>query len=660
MKTNYSFILKKKRTTIEPLKFQDTTTAINEDLQSIDQVVGGDSFSCYLMKDSTVLLYSDVKMKIDLKKKKKITKQVYAYPNLTQNKIIKISCGSNHIIILDDQGQVYSILGNKKKYINEIANGRGKYQRTKLNKPYLVGYFKKKKLFVHDVACGEGNSYFLCSKILNKKEKIEAQTENQKQISYSLYSCGSGLSTGTNADYSENVYSPKKVADNVLKVFSGRCCNHFWYTTSKGLLCGAGKNNYAKLGFENFNTIGIDVNINYTPRAINLKKMLASEIRDIKGGIFHSLLLTKSGELHSAGKIDSNGLNRVIKEFTKIESLKNTFVYHVTIYRKLNLIFTDNGIYYWGVLSFPNRSEQLKCLIPKKVDINNENGNGSINLQNYKLFNSNNIFYLISKNESDMLSSINDDFALLFKSKQLCDDVICDFPVHKAWIEIRTGKPIGHFKKWVAKNNFDQNQVLDFLNWIYSSKMSNFKENHFQLFFNQFIEKNDLMSSTITRSLIKLYQDQNSANFSIKVLKSNTNKKGGEKNINKKDDDDNEFNGGKEKTNEKENKEKGVRCGEEYEEIPVHDFVLFARSGLYRGFFDFTNNEKKNTNKVQDYSGKSLDTLKIFIKFLYFDELILTLNDDPKLVIKELSDAIEYYQLNPQSKLNLELIQIKK
>ncbi|KAJ3426005.1 hypothetical protein M0812_28452 [Anaeramoeba flamelloides] len=97
-----------------------------------------------------------------------------------------------------------------------------------------------------------------------------------------------------------------------------------------------------------------------------------------------------------------------------------------------------------------------------------------------------------------------------------------------------------------------------------------------------------------------------------------------------------------EQDEEEDNDEEEVE-EENYEEIPEHKFILLARSGLFREMFDYVN-EKDNTNKVQDYTNKSIKSLKILIKYFYTNSIELTTDQDPKLIVEELSDAVEYYQ----------------
>ncbi|KAJ5068160.1 u3 small nucleolar RNA interacting protein [Anaeramoeba ignava] len=89
--------------------------------------------------------------------------------------------------------------------------------------------------------------------------------------------------------------------------------------------------------------------------------------------------------------------------------------------------------------------------------------------------------------------------------------------------------------------------------------------------------------------------------------------------------------------------------------VYVHKEILHARSDLFRGMFLSVND---STNQVNDYSNKSVKTIQAFVYFLYHDQF------NPKLmtkrVRKELQDAVDFYQLNPQSVLPNELQKFQK
>ncbi|KAJ6247882.1 hypothetical protein M0813_18517 [Anaeramoeba flamelloides] len=71
-------------------------------------------------------------------------------------------------------------------------------------------------------------------------------------------------------------------------------------------------------------------------------------------------------------------------------------------------------------------------------------------------------------------------------------------------------------------------------------------------------------------------------------------------------------------------------------------------------------NEKDNINKIQDYTNVSIESLKILVEYFYTNSIELTVNQDPKLIVDELSDAGEYYQLNDKFYFKNELLKIKK
>ncbi|KAJ3448142.1 pep-cterm sorting domain-containing protein [Anaeramoeba flamelloides] len=84
---------------------------------------------------------------------------------------------------------------------------------------------------------------------------------------------------------------------------------------------------------------------------------------------------------------------------------------------------------------------------------------------------------------------------------------------------------------------------------------------------------------------------------------------------------------------------------EEVDEIDVHKIILQARSGLYRNMF---NNVQDNTSQVKDFSGKSIDTLELIIKYFYTGNLDITADMDIDIILEELQDAQEYFQIDPK------------
>ncbi|KAJ5080585.1 regulator of chromosome condensation [Anaeramoeba ignava] len=79
------------------------------------------------------------------------------------------------------------------------------------------------------------------------------------------------------------------------------------------------------------------------------------------------------------------------------------------------------------------------------------------------------------------------------------------------------------------------------------------------------------------------------------------------------------------------------------ESIRVHKLILVARSDLYRGMFLNVNDPN---NRVTDTSNSSSLSLKMLIKYFYFDSLDNDISSDS---IQELQELKEFYLLNPRT-----------
>ncbi|KAJ5066824.1 cyclin-dependent kinase inhibitor 2c-related [Anaeramoeba ignava] len=116
----------------------------------------------------------------------------------------------------------------------------------------------------------------------------------------------------------------------------------------------------------------------------------------------------------------------------------------------------------------------------------------------------------------------------------------------------------------------------------------------------------------IIKDLSKLYQEESTKDFTIII--------------------------GDEKEKEKE------------KEIKVHKLILVLRSELYKGMFLSV---QDSSNQVHDYSGKSFETIQELIYFLYHDKFEKETKEISNEMIKELKEIRDYYQLNPNSRIDL-------
>ncbi|KAJ6247521.1 hypothetical protein M0813_18558 [Anaeramoeba flamelloides] len=222
----------------------------------------------------------------------------------------------------------------------------------------------------------------------------------------------------------------------------------------------------------------------------------------------------------------------------------------------------------------------------------------------------------------DLRGSADTGFMELFEKQAIYDSQIKDTKFISALFNARTEGASEEIKN-ILDNSSNNEQVEEFFRWVYGET----KRSYLSIFeqFNSIYE--NLKARKFKDDIAKLYKDENSKDFKLLV---NTN-----------DEDD---------VVEDEDED-------EFEEIPVHKFILYARSGLFREMFHNVN--EKNINNVQDFSGKTIESLELLIKYFYTNSIELTADDDPELVVEELSDAIEYYQLEKNSNLYSELKKIK-
>ncbi|KAJ3426172.1 btk-binding protein-related [Anaeramoeba flamelloides] len=400
----------------------------------------------------------------------------------------------------------------------------------------------------------------------------------------------------------------------------------FFFTTSEpDLLYTCGSNNYGQLG------VGSTVDQNTATAVQNFK---GSEILTLSSGSYHSILITNEGQTFGCGSKEINGLGVRKTIFTLIPQLKEKKAVQVSTGLSRTLVLTDqNELYGWGFDEnlYPTNELPSRRDIPKKIRLPGFFTKYLYSKDQIRIACGSHISFLYL----DFKNTLSEDLRILYESKKFCDCEIGKLgnkiPVHKSLVECRTKLTIDQIQnKLFVEKSINKEQTLSFVKWIYSDEISDLEklEQTFNLLELTFPPSVD---NTLENDIAQLYKDNDSKDFTIFV--------------NIEDEEEEE--------EDEENKKVN------YEEIPVHKFILLGRSGLFRAMFDYVN-EKENTNKIQDYTNKSIESLKILIKYFYTNSIKLTANQDPEIIVDELSDAVEYYQLNDQCNFELELLKIKK
>ncbi|KAJ3438610.1 hypothetical protein M0812_14620 [Anaeramoeba flamelloides] len=423
---------------------------------------------------------------------------------------------------------------------------------------------------------------------------------------------GNGYNSGRLGDGTSNKKKnlPVLIFENVTRVFGGVQGYCFFFTTKNNELYTCGANSYGCLGIGN-NTNQIS--------PVKVPNWKAEDVLYLQTNDSYSILITKEGKTYGCGRAGYNGFTTNKSTFTEIEELKNKKVVEYFGGSRISLALTnENELFGWGFETENHPTDQY----------------GNIKIQKPHKFNLPEIF---QKNPSikpkitcgtvciylypSYSNFLIQDFQKLFESKIFCDAKLSlneniQVPIHKTIVESRTNLQISTIEDLLNKESFSKQEILLFLKWVYFDEITNVDllKRIFDSLNISFPPKN-----TFQKDLHDLFNDEDSKDFTLLI---------------KNDEDE-----------------------DEYEEIPVHKIVLLARSGLFREMFENTTEESKS---VKDYSGKSIESIEILIKYFYTGEIELTADHDPLLVIEELEDSIEYYQLSENSNILSQLNEIKK
>ncbi|KAJ3425653.1 hypothetical protein M0812_28098 [Anaeramoeba flamelloides] len=565
-----------------------------------------------------------------------LNKKSFSIPN---EQIKDVKCGQKTYLILTVSGKVYS-LANKNSRPSVFVIPFLDLEKSTFDEIRLVTFFEKENLFVESIAATGLSNYYLC---------------NDGKLYGSGYCDKGQLGIGNTV----NQKIPIFICKNVVKVFTGIASSNCFYITTNKELFACGKNDYFQLGITKVDKV-------LTPEKIDIQKYLnitdTSQILKIKPLHSRTYIITKDYKLYYAGKNPPNVTVSPVKFFQEMTFFSDKKVIKIKGgYNNTFALTDENELYGWGVERICQPTNQYQnegnevWKTPKKINLPDY----FLNLQNNYLSTSlkiacgyySTILYLNNNHQAIYL-----DFKNLFESKKYCDyNIIVKFnknnnnnnqeneekniiPVHKLLIELRTGLKINKFQNILNENIFSQEEINIFLKWVYFDDIINSKL--FNNFFYSFNSTYRPPDGSFEKDLLKLYNDEDSKDFFLLVKEEEEEEEGGEEE------------GGEYNNNSDED-------DENFEEIPVHKLILLTRCGLFRDLFGNLNEKEKKINKIQDYSGKSIESLEIFIKYLYTNRIELTADDDPELIIEELEDAIEYYQLNEKSNFNNELYNLK-
>ncbi|KAJ6246173.1 hypothetical protein M0813_19542 [Anaeramoeba flamelloides] len=197
---------------------------------------------------------------------------------------------------------------------------------------------------------------------------------------------------------------------------------------------------------------------------------------------------------------------------------------------------------------------------------------------------------------SKHLQTFNEDFKNFYEFQENTDMIIKEIKVHSIMIKIRLGIDATDVK--LLLEDYSKEVVKYFLNWLYFDENKHLSV--LRVIFKRF-KINNPGKKTVRNDISNYYHVDKDYDFDLIV---------------------------------------------EEKKIPCHKFILQARSNVFRGFFTSIN---EKVTSLQDLSGKSYNTMKLFIKFLYLDKI--DTSEIPTKNLTDLKELGEYYQLNENSPL---------
>ncbi|KAJ3442800.1 btk-binding protein-related [Anaeramoeba flamelloides] len=426
-------------------------------------------------------------------------------------------------------------------------------------------------------------------------QKIICTSLNNYFVSSDNVLYGNGYNTGGqlgNGD-TECLTLPIKISDNVSDVYGSTRANHAHFTTFNNELKGHGTNSSGQLG------IGGNRSSVLVPTVV--KGISGNDIKRISMPLSASIILFKDGTILTSGSKDANGRRSSSRVFLPVPQLKDVYCINIESSQSTTIILSrENEIYALNTGGRPFQKIQ-SSILPKNIK--------------YELSGSlDNVFLYPYTGHS----SQNTDFLNLLNSGKFSDYTLKDLniKIHKSFVECRLNKiPIGEIENTLNEYKDNKLKIHSFLKWVYTGFIEDY---HFTKEVCEKLQIDDFGMKSFDDDLLLLYNDEDTKNFNLLVK------------VDDEDEDDEDED-------------------EQLEEIPIHKYILYVRSGLFKEMF---NQIDENANSVTDYSGKTIESLEILTKYFYTNKIEITADHDPQLVIEELNDAMEYYQLNENCNLS--------
>ncbi|KAJ6251753.1 btk-binding protein-related [Anaeramoeba flamelloides] len=539
--------------------------------------------------------------------------------NVQMDNVVLVSQGDRWSILITEEGNVYESNGSlqniNKVNVSGITCGKSGfthylllssestvYGRGAISENFgQIGMGKNK-------SCGTPEPIPFFEELKNKEDVEVEMIYVSCYNSYYYLSDGRLFASGYNpsgqlgtVEVGVSQFTPKLIGEKVSRVWTDNLSYFIWFETSDGTITGSGP-------FENSS-------YRTTFQQLKIEK---EDLFDIACSFNHSLIVTQPQTQDRKDKVAYNAYAvRKVMAQTPIKWLFDHPIAEISGGNQHSIVRLEDDSLFWVKNSgtyVKIQFEPVRLDVGKKLSITSGWGSSTV--------------YIGNEGDENQKRRKATDFMKLYEEKKFVDfEIYQGINVHRVWIEWRLKTDSKKIQQIIS--TWEEEKIQSLISWAYSGI---YRHRKAAQAFGEAIQRNELPATTVSQDLERLYKMEETKDFHLLIP----------------EEADEE---GEEEEEEEEKEE------EELVEIPVHKFILIGRCGLFREMFENVTEQK---NSVKDYSGKTVESIEIFIKFLYTNKIELTADDDPQLVVEELENAAEYYQLDTPRLLSLELNKIIK
>ncbi|KAL9657928.1 hypothetical protein ABK040_015983 [Willaertia magna] len=267
----------------------------------------------------------------------------------SQNKIIKMSSGRNHILLLTKSGKVYGRGWNCYHQLGISMNNSENVKRKDLEKLSFIKADLLDGYFVKDIMCGSNFSYFKLNDNLNNNQELT----NLYSMGWNYLNCLSQInpSNETSINQLGLVHQKNNTTENIIIPFQFSKNIEFMQGGGSNVVIIV-KNNNEQTCFVvgNKNGIGLNENVKYLQKHEQVNDLLKYEkIINLHIETDITIFLTESGNIYLAGRNIFDQTLQLENKFILIsntndferKTLKQTFL----LDKAILLLTTDNIIY---------------------------------------------------------------------------------------------------------------------------------------------------------------------------------------------------------------------------------------------------------------------------------------------------------------------------